>query len=67
MGMFEEGKQPCDNYNPSMDGNGYGKWENVHQCIYCGEDVTVSFCLTCNKDHHQNGYETCCYPKTKTT
>lgn len=63
---FTIGRQPCQDYVPKLDGNGYAEWDNVHQCIYCGDDTTVSFCLTCCRDHHENGYETCKYAQGKT-
>lgn len=66
MGLydFKSGQQPCDNYTPKMDGNGYAEWENVHEC-YCGHskgkncEGLVSFCLNCHSDHHSNGYQSC--------
>lgn len=55
---FTKGKQPCKTYLPHQDGNEYGTWNNVHECYRrCGK--TVSFCLSCNRDHHEDGYETC--------
>ena len=54
---FTAGQQPCQDYNPKPDGNGYGTWANEHSCIYC--DSTVSFCLSCHSDHHADGYESC--------
>jgi hypothetical protein len=56
---FTIGKQPCANFNPKRDGNAHAEWDNVHQCTFCGGDVTVSFCLTCYRDHHENGWQTC--------
>jgi hypothetical protein len=53
--QFTRGKQPCKAFTPSQEWWG----SNRHQCVYCGGDVVVSFCEGCNKDHHQNGYETC--------
>lgn len=73
MSKFEIGKQPCDNYDPDIDGNGYGQWENVHECWcdingkgICGGEV--SSCMNCNKDHHAGGYESCkgCTSEQKT-
>lgn len=64
MGKFEEGRQPCDNYKPHMDGNEFATWENVHEC-YCPFDGShscdgeVSSCEHCRQDHHSGGYETC--------
>lgn len=54
---FEIGKQPCNNFTPQFEGNAYGEWENRHQCMKCGGEV--SFCLNCMEDHHEDGYETC--------
>ncbi len=69
MNKFTIGDQPCNNYSPERDGNGYGEQDNQHQCIYCAaadlHDVTVSFCESCHRDHHAEGYESCCYNKTK--
>lgn len=62
MSKYEVGQQPCQNFKPHRDGNGYAEWDNAHECIFCAvayENVTVSFCETCCKDHHANGYETC--------
>jgi hypothetical protein len=56
--LFTIGKQPCQHFNPKKEWWG----SNRHMCIYCGkDDVSVSFCETCLRDHHQNGYETCEY------
>lgn len=57
--LFQKGWQPCDNYKPAKDGNEYGSWDDIHECYQKGCNLTVSFCLTCNKDHHAGGYETC--------
>lgn len=56
-GKFEIGKQPCEQFNQAIDGNGYATWGNEHQCYRCGG--LVSFCDNCHRDHHANGYETC--------
>lgn len=58
MSKYEIGRQPCGQFVPKRDGNGYGEWDNVHQCVFC-VDSTVSFCESCCKDHHADGYETC--------
>ena len=50
---FETGKQPCKDFKPQNDGFG----TNRHSCYKC--DKTVSFCENCNRDHHEDGYETC--------
>ena len=55
---FSVGKQPCQDFNPKRDGNGNAEWDNRHCCYYC--DGLVSFCETCCKDHHGNGYGICC-------
>lgn len=55
---FTVGKQPCQDFKPEQDGNGLATWDNRHEC-YCGCGKTTSFCLTCYKDHHEDGYETC--------
>ena len=54
---FRAGKQPCNEYNPQLESNEHGIWDNQHQCYKCGG--VVSFCLNCNRDHHENGYESC--------
>lgn len=54
---FEKGKQPCSNFSPQLEENEHAVWPNEHQCYKCGG--TVSFCINCSKDHHENGYETC--------
>ena len=54
---YTTGKQPCGEFKPQRDGNGYAEWDNEHQCYRCGG--VVSFCMTCTKDHHAAGYETC--------
>jgi hypothetical protein len=53
--MFETGWQPCKEFNP-QEGL-YGM--NTHQCMQPDCDKTVSFCLSCNTDHHEDGYEAC--------
>jgi hypothetical protein len=61
---FKSGQQPCQNYSPKQDGNGYGTWNNVHEC-FCGHSKgktcgkAVSQCENCNRDHHEDGYENC--------
>lgn len=30
---FTKGRQPCANYKPQREGNGYGSWNNVHECF----------------------------------
>ena len=53
---FKIGRQPCDNFNP-QDGS-YPGIINEHSCYKCGI-LTVSFCLSCNRDHHYRGYDLC--------
>lgn len=57
------GKQPCDNFRPQLEGNEYGTWDNLHQCPRCGK--TRSFCLSCNRDHHEDGWQDCWKIKDK--
>jgi len=58
---FTIGHQPCDKFIPAKDGNEYGMWDDLHACMQkeCGK--TVSYCLNCHKDHHEDGYEACTY------
>ena len=43
-----------------MEANEYAEWENRHECVFCRDGIgTVSFCENCNRDHHNDGYETC--------
>ena len=57
MPNYEIGRQPCQNFKPMRDGNGHATWDNQHDCLHC--EGTVSFCETCSRDHHANGYDTC--------
>jgi hypothetical protein len=60
MNSYTVGEQPCQDFKPQQDGNMYATWDNVHECYRCkSATASVSFCLTCNRDHHSNGYETC--------
>jgi hypothetical protein len=62
--MFTRGKQPCNNYTPSVDEFDI---PNRHQCwgpyvdgkAQATCESTVSFCEHCCKDHHKHGWETC--------
>lgn len=54
---FAVGRQPCQEFKPKRDGNGYGEWDNRHECYRCAG--LVSFCENCTRDHHADGYETC--------
>jgi len=64
---MNEGRQPCERYQPQMDGNPYAVWENVHECfgpypVAAGVERCagrVSFCLNCDSDHHGGGWDTC--------
>lgn len=59
-GDFTKGQQPCQDFKGKEGYYGIA----VHEC-YCGLDVgknctkTVSFCLNCSTDHHEDGYESC--------
>lgn len=59
-GMFEVGKQPCQNFKEQETYYGlqthdcYGSTPPNDPC-----KLSVSFCLNCHTDHHENGYETC--------
>ena len=61
---YETGQQPCSNFTPHQEANAYAIWDNVHCCIYCHK--TVSWCKNCNRDHHEDGYETCDLKKEST-
>lgn len=54
---FTVGEQPCQDFKPRLAGNNYAQWDNRHQCYRCGD--LVSFCLSCSKDHHAEGYAAC--------
>ena len=56
--MFNEGRQPCDDFKPEEQ---YRLQNYTHQCPICitGERV---FCLNCGFDHHKFGWDTC-HPK----
>jgi hypothetical protein len=56
---FTIGQQPCNNFKGKVEHHAYGSWVNEHQCYRCRDDTTVSWCENCNRDHHENGYETC--------
>jgi hypothetical protein len=55
--QFTQGRQPCQVFTPRQEWWG----SNRHQCMYCRDDTTVSYCENCNRDHHENGYETCAF------
>jgi hypothetical protein len=59
MHRFTIGHQPCNDFKPDRDGNEYGSWENLHSCMQPKCEKTVSFCMNCLKDHHEDGYEAC--------
>ena len=54
---FEYGEQPCKDFRPQRDGNGFGEWDNRHECPGCCG--LRSFCVGCSTDHHGNGWENC--------
>ena len=56
--LFNGGVQPCSDYNPKEEVEpGLG---NVHECFNTADcNGSVSFCLTCKRDHHSYGWETC--------
>lgn len=61
---FTVGKQPCQNFKAQRDDNGYGPWDNRHECFapFNGNPLCsklVSFCESCSSDHHEDGYENC--------
>lgn len=56
MSKYEIGIQPCDKLQRR---EGWMQLPNVHQCFWCGGDVTVTFCENCYFDHHENGWNTC--------
>lgn len=56
--VFSLGEQPCKDFQPKMEDNGYMSWSNRHVCVFC-PDGKVSFCEKCGKDHHGYGYENC--------
>lgn len=53
--IFEVGKQPCDNFNPSD--SCYPGGGNLHECPGCCG--CRSWCQNCNKDHHSEGWDLC--------
>ena len=53
--LYQEGKQPCQNFHPQDDlGMDMG---NEHECFRCGG--IVSFCTNCCRDHHRHGWDRC--------
>ena len=59
MSRYAVGSQPCQNLKRQIEANAWGMWDNVHECIYCINGGTVSWCENCRRDHHSGGYETC--------
>lgn len=69
MPDFTKGHQPCRNYDPEDADVIIQGIPNQHECLApfdregprCAETHggRVSFCLTCHRDHHSNGYESC--------
>jgi hypothetical protein len=60
---FEEGEQPCKDFKPHREKNGYGEWDNRHECPGCCG--LRSFCLSCSTDHHSRGWDCCATKKAK--
>lgn len=62
---FTVGRQPCGDFKPGRECNEHATWDNRHECFGPfdgrprGCDLEVSWCDTCSKDHHENGYEAC--------
>lgn len=66
---YTKGRQPCDAFDPRMDGNQYATWANVHECFGPYDERgrnpdapcpgKVSFCEACHSDHHTGGWDTC--------
>jgi hypothetical protein len=57
--MFDEyqrGKQPCGKFTPNEREEWFG---TPHGCPTCGREGCRRFCLNCNRDHHENGWDTC--------
>lgn len=54
---FKIGNQPCTKFEAQKDYYYDSVGSNRHQCYKCAG--VVSFCINCNKDHHENGYESC--------
>jgi len=72
VNKFSVGRQPCQNFKAQRESNGYGSWNNVHECYGPWGDEraheercsgTVSFCDNCKSDHHSDGYDTCPQPR----
>lgn len=54
---FEWSEQPCQDFKPQRENNGYGEWDNRHECPGCCG--LRSFCINCSVDHHENGWDNC--------
>jgi len=54
---FRDGEQPCTDFTPQHENNGYGEWDNGHSCPGCCG--LRSFCTGCSLDHHTTGWENC--------
>lgn len=50
-------EQPCNNFKPASNDEGYETTKYPHQCPIC--KGWRGFCLNCNKDHHENGWDSC--------
>ena len=58
--MFDEyqrGKQPCDKFTPNEHEEWFGTVR--HGCPTCSREGCRMFCVNCNRDHHENGWDTC--------
>ena len=56
--QFEVGEQPCASFKAKRDGTIHAEWDNRREC-YKGCGKTVSFCESCYRDHHEDGYQSC--------
>lgn len=57
---MESGNQPCESFDP---GGGEGALQNYHECPGC--PATRRFCNSCNRDHHEGGWDSCLGPRGK--
>lgn len=62
---YTTGRQPCHDFKPRRENNGYGEWDNEHQCPICRG--LRSFCENCSADHHFGGWSDCDKLRIKTT
>lgn len=54
---YEIGQQPCTHLQRMRTVTPHGDWANVHSCAFCY--LTVSYCITCWCDHHEEGWDAC--------